>query len=516
MSCYDECVPDYPVCDCVDTRGATGATGVGFVGATGLTGATGAGATGASGSGATGATGPAGIGVQGAMGPQGIQGPQGQAGTNGSTGATGTEGATGATGYGATGPAGTSPVLTRQSSTTFPIQVGTKTFFYTSADVGWTYGSRIRIVANSAYPFDWMEGNIINVASNFVTVYVDKTQGSGTFSDWVIALTGDGGIGATGASGVQGATGSTGPAGSTGAGTTGATGVDGPTGPQGATGITGATGSGATGATGTILNFIGEWTSGSYAANTVAVSPIDRNTYISIVVTSNVNTDPSSDPTEWEIYSYGGATGATGLTGATGAKITLKGTVADIVDLPQDYNVVGDIYIVTNEDGHGYIWDGSSWNDVGPIQGPQGPQGATGLIGSTGAGTTGATGVDGPTGPQGATGVTGATGIGATGATGIEGATGPQGATGLQGATGVTPPSNAGNIWTFTGDGSTLTWSLTGNTSGSIVSANYLASIDGILQSPLNYTINNVSPRTLTISTVPSGSFLVVVSLSTA
>jgi hypothetical protein len=57
---------------------------------------------------------------------------------------------------------------------------------------------------------------------------------------------------------------------------------------------------------------------------------------------------------------------------------------------------------------------------------------------------------------------------------------------------------------------------LTGNTSGSLVSANYLVAADGILQAPANYTINNVSPRTLTISTVPSGSALVVVSLSTA
>jgi hypothetical protein len=57
---------------------------------------------------------------------------------------------------------------------------------------------------------------------------------------------------------------------------------------------------------------------------------------------------------------------------------------------------------------------------------------------------------------------------------------------------------------------------LTGNTSGSLVSANYLVAADGVLQAPANYTINNVSPRTLTISTVPSGSILVVVSLSTA
>jgi hypothetical protein len=111
------------------------------------------------------------------------------------------------------------------------------------------------------------------VASNFVTVYIDKTQGSGTFSDWEIALSGDGGIGATGSTGIQGATGpvgstgatgigatgatgevgatgSTGPIGATGAGATGATGVIGPDGATGLTGPQGATGFGATGATG--------------------------------------------------------------------------------------------------------------------------------------------------------------------------------------------------------------------------------------------------------------------------
>jgi hypothetical protein len=105
--------------------------------------------------------------------------------------------------------------------------------------------------------------------------------------------------------------------------------------------------------------------------------------------------------------------------------------------------------------------------------------------------------------------------VGSTGATGATGI-GASGATGPQGATGVIPATNAGSVWTFTGDGTTTTWTLTGNISGSLVSANYLVSADGVLQAPANYTINNVSPRTLTISTVPSGSILVVVSLSTA
>jgi hypothetical protein len=48
------------------------------------------------------------------------------------------------------------------------------------------------------------------------------------------------------------------------------------------------------------------------------------------------------------------------------------------------------------------------------------------------------------------------------------------------------------------------------------MSSLYLVAADGVLQAPANYIINNVSPRTLTISTVPTGSALVVVSLSTA
>jgi hypothetical protein len=304
-----QCGPSYSPCGSTGSYsciGATGATGVGATGSTGFTGATGATGVGATGArGATGQVGATGIGIQGFTGATGATG-SGATGARGSTGSTGAIGSTGATGFGATGASGISPVLTAQSFTSHQIQVGTKTFYYISAPVGWSYGSRLRAVANSAYPYDWVEGTAIQVANNFVTIYIDKIQGSGTFSDWQIGLSGDGGIGATGS-----------------------------TGPQG---------------------------------------------------------------------SPGGATGATGVTGATG----------------------------------------------------------------------------------------------------------------LQGATGVLPPSNAGNVWTFAGDNTTTTWTLTGNTSGSIVSSLYLVAIDGILQAPANYTINNVSPRTLTISTVPSGSSLVVISLSTA
>ncbi len=128
-----------------------------------------------------------------------------------------------------------------------------------------------------------------------------------------------------------------------------------------------------------------------------------------------------------------GASGATGLTGATGAGIRLLGTVPSQINLPGSPNI-GDIYIVTNEGGDGFSWDGVNWNNIGEISGPTGatgPQGATGLTGATGL--IGATGAPGPAATVGATGETGATGD--IGATGVTGSTGATGITGLNGYT---------------------------------------------------------------------------------
>ena len=96
-----------------------------------------------------------------------------------------------------------------------------------------------------------------------------------------------------------------------------------------------------------------------------------------------------------------GATGADGATGLPGTGITLIGTVPTVNDLPLTNNNVGDLYIVAAT-GDGYAWDGSQWNNVGPIQGPIGPNGATGASGIEGPqGATGADGVEGATGPAG-------------------------------------------------------------------------------------------------------------------
>jgi hypothetical protein len=99
----------------------------------------------------------------------------------------------------------------------------------------------------------------------------------------------------------------------------------------------------------------------------------------------------------------------------------------------------------------------------------------------------------------------------------LSGAPGPAGATGAtgpQGATGVFPTTNFGNVWSYTGDGSTTIFAITGGFSTQ--EAAYLVSIDGIYQKPANYTISGTIPRTLTFSTVPSGSEITIVSLSVA
>lgn len=136
----------------------------------------------------------------------------------------------------------------------------------------------------------------------------------------------------------------------------------------------------------------------------------------------------------------------------------------------------------------------------------KGDTGATGPQGTPG-GATGATGV------QGATGLTGSTG--ATGLQGVIGLTGATGATGPQGATGVLPTSNFGGYWTHIGNNIQTVFGITGGLS--LIPSAYLVYIDGIIQSPSNYSIDNVIPRTLTMSTpVPSGSEMNIISLSIA
>jgi hypothetical protein len=119
----------------------------------------------------------------------------------------------------------------------------------------------------------------------------------------------------------------------------------------------------------------------------------------------------------WALVLGAGEVGPTGATGAQGTSITVKGQVANVINLPSAGNTVNDAYIVS-ANGSLYVWNGSSWVNAGPIVGPTGPTGpaVTGPTGpaSTITGPTGATGAS-FTGPTGATGATGASITGPTG-----------------------------------------------------------------------------------------------------
>lgn len=121
-----------------------------------------------------------------------------------------------------------------------------------------------------------------------------------------------------------------------------------------------------------------------------------------------------------------GPTGPQGPQGLTGVAVNLLGNKDLIADLPTTGNTIDDAWLVDEDGGHLWFWDGTQWVDAGQISGPQGPIGPTG---PTGADST----VTGPTGPQGEIGPTGPTGADST----VPGPTGPQGEIGPTGPDGV-------------------------------------------------------------------------------
>ena len=155
-----------------------------------------------------------------------------------------------------------------------------------------------------------------------------------------------------------------------------------------------------------------------------------------------------------------GPTGPTGATGPQAVAIRIRGSLPQSGNLPLTGNVLNDAFFVEST-ATVFIWNGGSWFNSGPIQGPRGFTGATGSQGPTGpTGSQGLLGATGPTGPRGSTGPkgddgiegptgpsggpTGPTGaVGGTGPTGPRGQTGPTGATGLTGATGPVGPQGA-------------------------------------------------------------------------
>jgi hypothetical protein len=493
--------------------GATGASGI-----VGSTGATGIGATGSTGAvGSTGSTGPigaTGLGVTGATGATGNIGPVGATGF-GSTGATGLQGlvgqvgSTGSTGpRGSTGASGISPVITRQSFTAHDISTGFKQFdYFPSSPIGWTYGTRLRAVANSAYPYDWVEGNVMEVNNSWVRLWIDTAQGAGNFADWMIGIAGDGGLGATGP---IGATGSTGPVGATGAGTTGATGVDGPVGATGSTGPVGATGAGTTGATGVDGPVGATGSTGSAGAtgsgSTGATGPVGAtglpgqsasfyNYQSDAVNTSGV---PANGRIIWD-----------NLTQVSATTVTLShlDSLGNDIDVFFPLFKTGDKFVIQDQSNSTNF---QTWEINATPTVVLNSYVAIPVTLITSGGTSQFADAQNLIFAIVSSGLVGATGpIGATGVAGNDGATG---STGPIGATGTESP--AGGIrWSYVSDGSLLNYNISGALS--TLSTAFLVVFDGVVQDPNNYTINAGTPYTITLTDAPaSGVNIVIVSLN--
>ena len=128
--------------------------------------------------------------------------------------------------------------------------------------------------------------------------------------------------------------------------------------------------------------------------------------------TIEVGTTTTGEPgTEALVVNVGNANDAIfdfviprGDKGEQGTGLTIKGTVPTSSALPTTGNEPGDMWITTDT-GHGWTWDGDSWVDAGPVQGPPGPPGPLGPQGPQGIqGPVGPVGPEGPEGEQGAPG----------------------------------------------------------------------------------------------------------------
>ena len=135
-----------------------------------------------------------------------------------------------------------------------------------------------------------------------------------------------------------------------------------------------------------------------------------------------------------------GATGSQGPQGIQGPKgdaagLNVKGTAATWP--PDDNPEEEDLWILPDptpsgtpseyDPGDGVIWNGTAWQDTGPIRGEAGPQG--------------------PQGPQGVAGATGGVGPqGPAGADGTDGVNGTNGTNGADGADAVNPVFTIGTV----------------------------------------------------------------------
>ena len=171
----------------------------------------------------------------------------------------------------------------------------------------------------------------------------------------------------------------------------------GPTGPQGIQGEVGPTGpTGSTGAQGAGLTLLGSYDT---LIELIAADPVGSigeaylvqgDLYVWDVVgeewlnTGNILGPTGATGATGPTSTEPGPTGPTGATGPQGTSIDFKGSVSETSFLPTGPgNLVNDAYVV-DADGDLYVWNGSSWDNVGQIVGPTGPTGPLGPTGSIG------------------------------------------------------------------------------------------------------------------------------------
>ena len=151
----------------------------------------------------------------------------------------------------------------------------------------------------------------------------------------------------------------------------------------------------------------------AFATDTIhyLATPLSENVSVSTPGwTTSIQTIDATNKFLWTYHTYtkvGGATSNTqpviiGTYGVDGSSVTILGSYNTLAELEAAHptGTRGDAYLVA---GDLYVWNGTTWEDVGQIQGPAGPQGNPGPQGPQGP--TGETGETGPQGPQGVTGV---------------------------------------------------------------------------------------------------------------
>src|SRR4249919_2851092 len=94
---------------------------------------------------------------------------------------------------------------------------------------------------------------------------------------------------------------------------------------------------------------------------------------------------PAYDSTPTVIVSAVGAQGPPGTPGPEGAGLTVTGSVATFMNLPQLPAEEAGLCYLVEDTGHLWSWSGTNWIDLGAAAaGPAGPPGSSGPPGPTG------------------------------------------------------------------------------------------------------------------------------------